>query len=576
MSRLGAPLLLCLSVGLAPPCRADRLAELGVFERESVEAALTELGLEVDNAPDGKRLGLVRVKNFEVFGEKDSSFLRWFNLFHRTTTEETIAREVLLRPGDRWDQERVDETVRNLQSPVYSNVIVAVPTRSAERDTVDLLIVTRDVWSLRFNSNIQFQGDSITLLSFSLAENNFLGWRKQMNVFFNMDQGAFEVGPAYVDPNILGTHLTLDSRASVIFGRDTLEAEGTRSATTLEYPLWSLDQTLGGSVNVTHYDSLVRSYQGSGVRTYDAPGTLGDDAIPWAYRYTYVEGSAKAKAAFGRGLKHLVSAGYEAYWLEASLPDDFAYTGVARRQFEYVALPRGELSSALTASYELYTPKYATYRDFATYDLREDYLVGPYFGYFVTQGLRALGSDDTYTRVATTLQVADSVGGAYLKASASWSARLEVGSLRDHRSTLSFYGATPSLFSALRVVVRSDLSAWLSGENVGTYALGGDSGLRGHSVGALNGSRRFRTNVELRSIPWRVWALRVGGVVFWDFGDAVNDLSDLAPVHDVGLGLRILIPQFNTYVFRLDWAFATEGVEAGWPGRLSFGFLQAF
>jgi hypothetical protein len=48
---------------------------------------------------------------------------------------------------------------------------------------------------------------------------------------------------------------------------------------------------------------------------------------------------------------------------------------------------------------------------------------------------------------------------------------------------------------------------------------------------------------------------------------------------DVGFGLRLLIPQLDTYSLRADWAFPlrpASGMPAGWPGRMSFGFRQVF
>ena len=49
--------------------------------------------------------------------------------------------------------------------------------------------------------------------------------------------------------------------------------------------------------------------------------------------------------------------------------------------------------------------------------------------------------------------------------------------------------------------------------------------------------------------------------------------------HDAGVGLRWLIPQLNSTVIRIDWAFATQSTtltRAGFPGRASAGFQQIF
>jgi hypothetical protein len=79
--------------------------------------------------------------------------------------------------------------------------------------------------------------------------------------------------------------------------------------------------------------------------------------------------------------------------------------------------------------------------------------------------------------------------------------------------------------------------------------------------------------------------LRLGGLLFFDAGHAAADASSLTFYGDAGLGLRLLIPQLNTYAIRADWAFplravpstsSAPGVPAGWPGRFSMGFRQVF
>ena len=86
-------------------------------------------------------------------------------------------------------------------------------------------------------------------------------------------------------------------------------------------------------------------------------------------------------------------------------------------------------------------------------------------------------------------------------------------------------------------------------------------------------------HVELRTAPLAVFSQRLGGLLFYDVGDATTSLSAIVPKHDVGFGLRWLIPQLNSTVIRVDWAFATQSTtltRAGFPGRASAGFQQIF
>jgi hypothetical protein len=141
-----------------------------------------------------------------------------------------------------------------------------------------------------------------------------------------------------------------------------------------------------------------------------------------------------------------------------------------------------------------------------------------------------------------------------------------------------------------------DAQVLLDDTNNQFLTLGGDTGLRGYVIGDRLGKSRFLGNLEVRSMALKLSSLRLGGLVFWDVGDAgspnspetteggdlpraFHSLLGLTPHHSVGMGLRLLIPQLNSNLIRLDWAFAirdTMHTRAGWPGRISLGFQQTF
>ena len=60
-------------------------------------------------------------------------------------------------------------------------------------------------------------------------------------------------------------------------------------------------------------------------------------------------------------------------------------------------------------------------------------------------------------------------------------------------------------------------------------------------------------NFEVRSLPFLAWqAVHVGGVMFFDTGTVYNQLSQLQMHYAIGLGLRVLFPQFNRMPFSFD------------------------
>ena len=98
----------------APGTDLDR--RLGPLERESVGEALAARGLTIEARPEGKRIREIHAVNQDVFSKHDWLF-QLLNIFHRTTRELHLKRELLVAPGQLYDQALVDESVRNLQSP---------------------------------------------------------------------------------------------------------------------------------------------------------------------------------------------------------------------------------------------------------------------------------------------------------------------------------------------------------------------------------------------------------------------------------------------------------------------------
>jgi hypothetical protein len=138
---------------------------------------------------------------------------------------------------------------------------------------------------------------------------------------------------------------------------------------------------------------------------------------------------------------------------------------------------------------------------------------------------------------------------------------------------------SPLLLKSLRVVASAGVGFLKNSRPSSLVSVGGDSGLRGYVIGEFRGKAQAQTHLEIRSRALTVFSLRAGGLVFWDMGHAAPTLSALTPFHDTGLGLRVLIPQLNPYVIRLDWSLALQATpftRAGLPGRFSLGFRQVF
>jgi hypothetical protein len=83
-------------------------------------------------------------------------------------------------------------------------------------------------------------------------------------------------------------------------------------------------------------------------------------------------------------------------------------------------------------------------------------------------------------------------------------------------------------------------------------------------------------NLEVRTLPSVFQTVHTGAVAFLDFGDAFNDGEQLRLHASTGVGLRILFPQFNRAVLRVDLGFPLESAADIDPMSITAGFDQAF
>lgn len=572
----------------------DPLRALGRIERESVDDAMAGLGVFVDPAPQGKTVGKVFIVNQNVFSKRDWYF-QLFNIFHWTTRTRILERELLLKPGQGYDEALVEESTRNLQnptgmtifgktvgSPELSSVVVLLPIKSAVPGQVDLLLVTRDIWSLRFNSNFEYQGDALSLFESSLSENNLFGWRKYLSFGFSFDQGKYYYGPTYFDPNIRGTRLTMYASAIFYNSRATGDYEGNAQIASVRYPLYSLARRWGGGVDVTHLDSVARSFRGNSIRLVDLAPTPQIDDLPYEYRRRTVSVDSSAVRSFGAAVIQRVTAGYLVDRRQSEVLPTFPGDAAQAELFLREWAPTAEQRSEPYLRYEMFTPRYIVLRDLNTFDLRENKLLGPFFRARVSEGIPTFGATFAALGLGVAAGIAFGPAGGYLSLSAEASARLRYDESRwiDQQVGGKFYAATPLIDRLFRLVVGLDVESKRADTTNTPFVLGGSNGLRGYQIGEFLGTTSFLGHMEVRTAPMAaIFSQRIGLLVFYDIGHAAASFSELVPRNDVGAGVRWLIPQFNSTVIRLDWAFPLQdGVvtHAGTPGRFSAGLLQVF
>jgi len=604
-------------VEIALPAGSDSdFIPLGDLEKQALIRALVSRGLRIDFEPKGKTLRTIHVYNLDPISD-EAGFLTIANRLHVTTREYIIEREILLRPGEEWSWSVVRDSQRRLRSPTFTSLAVLVPVKTDVEGKVDLLVVTRDIFSLRLNSDFSFVGSTITSLRISPSENNFLGLRKRTSIDFNLGLGRYSIGPSYSDPNIAGTRLTMGAAFALLFSRETDEVEGSSGSASINYPLYDLRSRWAAGLGVSYFDGVARQFdQTAGLFALietENPDT--GESLPhiWDQR-NFSVGPAVTRSFPTDDVIQRVTLSYQLRSVRPEIRDDFIGNQDDAAFFRSNVLPRSERASIVRLRYLMFTPTFVVYRNVDTYDLPEESRVGPRVSGAVGFGLQALGSETDFIELGASASWVHDLGGdAFFSWSLSGATRWQLDDLlandiiRTGLIDTSVGGsvriATPMLGGFGRFVGRTGISLRINESQNRRFFLGGD-GLRGFELNAIEarpptdgrgaGPMQYSGNLEFRTRPWKVSFTRVGAVAFWDWGDnAGGDVADgdvgrafraLGFRTDVGVGFRMLLPELQPAVFRIDLAIpltcgaTVDGVDpcpsSGF--RLTGGFSQAF
>lgn len=165
------------------------------------------------------------------------------------------------------------------------------------------------------------------------------------------------------------------------------------------------------------------------------------------------------------------------------------------------------------------------------------------------------------------------------------------GQVTDASFAASLGAVTPRIGVGRLVMNSSFQNRYRNYLNARTFTGGADR-LRGYPSNMFFGKDTVFFNLEFRSRPIEILKAQIGGVLFYDVGDATPRFwcddgfrcHGFDPKQSVGFGVRALFPQVNRAVFRFDLAFPMKRgpfPETGMstvvdPFGFYFAFEQAF
>lgn len=588
---LSAACLLAPARGWSQEPRPAHPFGLSEFEWRITQRAMAQHDLkplESFEAAQGRTIESIHVFTQDPLTEEDPWPL-WGNLFHVTSQAYVIQRELLFAEGDSYDSSLVQESARNLRNQGAGVLLLALvlPMEGSAPDKVRILVVSRDIWSLRTNTNFQVVGGVVNFAALSLSENNILGRHKQGAITSLWEQDTLRVGEYYADPRLLGSRVALSESAAAIFNHDNGDFEGYSVGVGVSKPLFSLRTPWGWSMSASGVRLIERRFQGSDVLQLSNEET--GEQVPFVYRYQSWGAGVSNTTSLGVRHKSNFTTGYSLansrYQFGESDQQAAQFTAQTRQAFERSLLPRSEQVSQVYFSYSYFEADYEQLRNFETFALPEDFRFGPSASLTLGHADPLLGSDARFASLGASAtwrwrlhlgQRLDREGDVFSVGS-EYGARLQAGELLDNQWTLNLRNYSP-VFWGGRVVWRGFLLQRWQDRSNRISSLGGDAGLRGYEIGQFQARSYARSNLEWRSLPIELWTFHLGMVLFYDavgFDSQGRDVSRELR-HSVGLGGRWLNPASNRIVLRFDWGFPLGAPEGSLPGSFAFGFEQAF
>ncbi|MCY1020349.1 BamA/TamA family outer membrane protein [Pyxidicoccus sp. MSG2] len=549
----------------AAPASSDVAAQQENYEESLVAWALKEQDRVAEPEPEGKVLEEVLVSTEEVVAESDP-YPDFLNIFHVRTREEVVRREVLLQAGQPYSTALADETARNLRSLRLFSVVRLVPVKGRAPGTVALLVVTKDLWSLRLNSDFAAVGSLLQYLRLQGTEQNFLGRGKKLAVDFTLRLDTVSLGQSYTDPRVLGSRWSLSESAALIIGRESGQAEGSRGSLSVSRPLYSLSTPWSTSTSVAWNVETNRVYRGADIWQLPFPD---GPAVPYVYETEEVAGGVSYTRSYGLRYKWNVGGTLGAYHYAYDPPAASMLSDAQLDWFRRNYLPRAEDAGYASLSLRAFEARYEVMRDVDSYALSEDFQIGHSVSATVRYAPPIFGSASHFAELGVAARYRLRLGDSLTTASAAAAIRRQLGEgaeWNNRRWATELAQVSPKVLGG-RFVARGLLDVNIDDLFDRITLLGGGNGLRGARVDAYSGKRLLLFNVEYRTAPLVVRTVHLGGVLFFDSGSAFDDRPDM--VHTVGVGVRLLFPQFNVLPFRLDFGYVLNDARPPVGSRFS-------
>lgn len=535
----GRPLAVALLALVAVAPVRSGAAEQG----RSPAAGSPAAGCELPDATleaSGARIGEILVDNMNIFDlddpEEDKSLFRLMNRLHVRTRESVIRRQLLFHPGEPFTRQRLEETERILRQANYL-YDAQISVLSCEDDTVDVLVRTRDVWTLQPSISLERSGGE-SRFGFDLQEENFLGRGGSLWFFRSIDEDRTSTEIGYADRNLGRNWISLSTRLAD-------NSDGHAFGLRVERPFYSLDTRLAGGGEVLDE------------KREDTVYSLGDEIGKFRHDIDYFDLYVGSSAG-------LVDR-WVTRWVIGAVHDRRRF-GESADTLNPPLIPEDRQLVYPYIEYQLLEDRYGRAENLDQIQRTEDVLLGAQLSLRLGVMAEPLGAD----REGAVFAARWSSGYGdparlHWVVTAQAEGRIESGNLKNAIAGGSArWYLRQSDRRLLFATLRGDVSEALDLDN--PLEIGGDDGLRGYPLRYQRGDARAQFTIEQRYFTdYYLWRLfRVGGAVFFDagrmWGENPYGGENFGWLKDVGFGLRLASTRSSLgKMIHIDFAFPLDG-----------------
>jgi hypothetical protein len=566
-----------------PPPPAERAQLYSAYEEETIGEVLAALHAVREPKPEGKAIERIDVVPLDVFEPRDP-VPRWFNVFHATTRRPIVRREMLLREGQAYQQTLIDETIRNLRRLPELSLVLVVTTVGSSPDRVGVVVITKDVWSLRAGWDIVATPGGIEEFLLAPTETNLLGTHQTVRATFIYEPSTYTFSLGYTMPRIEDSRIAALTSAGLVVNQASGAPEGSYGYLVAGAPLYSGLTPWAWSASATWEDLITRRYVNARPSLFRDRTT--GERVPFEYRSRQYDAAYEVTRSLGWENKHDFTFGAGVYRVayRAEFPGANPQT-VA--DFVAAVVPRSDTRVGPSIQYHAYTKRYLRVINFDTLALQEDFHLGHDVVLRVYPSFHALGGRDVLG-FSLAAQYTASLRDGLARVSLATTTEHDMNwgdpftSLQRSPADASFsptaHLVTPTIARLGRIVADGTLVyRWRNYLNQIDY-LGGEGRLRGFPTSFFVGKDTLSYNMELRSLPVEILTCQIAGVGFYDVGQSFNGWSHFEPFQSVGFGLRALLPQLDRLVFRADIGFPVKRpIDPATGAPIPpFGFLVTF